>query len=210
MKNESIADKVFYQLENDILSGKYAVGEILTETRLSAEFQVSRTPIREALRRLEQDHIIQESGKGIVILGVSKKTLCDIYDIRMRIEGLATRWAAENISKEDLDRLCDIVELQEFYTEKEKSDEIKNADSSFHEIIYKCSNSEPLNDILGMLHKKIQRFRKISIEDKNRAACAVKEHKEIYLAIAKGDASEAERFAVLHIKNAKESMLKII
>ena len=63
-KTISLADQVFDHLENDILSGKYQRGEILTESKLSTELGVSRTPIREALRRLEQEHIIEESGKG--------------------------------------------------------------------------------------------------------------------------------------------------
>ncbi len=210
MKHESIADKVFLQLESDILSGKYAVGEILTETKLSTEFNVSRTPVREALRRLEQENLITESGKGVVILGVSKKDLSDIYDIRMRIEGLAARWAAENITNEQLEELSGVVDLQEFYTQKEKTNEIKNTDTSFHDIIYKCCNSDTLNDLLRMLHRKIQRFRKRSIEDNGRAMLAVNEHKLIYEALANHDGDEAERLTIEHIKNAKEHLLDII
>ena len=209
MKHESIADKVFIQLESDILSGKYAVGEVLTEIKLSEEFKVSRTPIREALRRLEQENLISESGKGVVILGLSKKDLSDIYEIRMRIEGLAARWAAENISDEQLEELSGVLDLQEFYTEKEKTNEIKNTDSSFHDIIYKCCKSDSLNDILCTLHKKIQIFRKRSIENKERAVLAVNEHRKIYEALKRHDGDEAERLTVEHIKNAKNNLLDV-
>lgn len=209
MKHESIADKVFMQLESDILSGKYTVGEVLTETKLSEDFDVSRTPIREAIRRLQQENLVEESGKGIVILGVSKQDLSDIYEIRMRIEGLASRWAAKNITDEQLEELTNVVDLQEFYTMKEKSNEIKNADTSFHDIIYKCSDSDTLNVILCMLHKKIQSFRKRSIENKDRAKMAVKEHRMILEALKKHDGDEAERLTIEHIKNAKENLLNI-
>ena len=74
-KTISLADQVFEHLESDILSGKYQRGEILTESKLSAQLGVSRTPIREALRRLEQEHIIEESGKGSVVIGISEKDL---------------------------------------------------------------------------------------------------------------------------------------
>ena len=80
-KTISLADQVFDHLENDILSGKYRRGEILTESKLSAELGVSRTPIREALRRLEQEHIIEESGKGSVVIGIKEKGLV-LYDIK--------------------------------------------------------------------------------------------------------------------------------
>ena len=103
VKNEvtdkySLRGRVFHRIREDILSGKYTPGEILTELKLVADLGVSRTPIREALRRLEQEHIIEISQKGILIIGVSKKDLKDILEIRIRIEGLAAAEAAKNIT----------------------------------------------------------------------------------------------------------------
>ena len=74
----SLADQVFERLETDILSGKYQKGEVLTEAKLSAELGVSRTPVREALRRLQAEHIIEEGAKGMVVMGISKKDLEDM------------------------------------------------------------------------------------------------------------------------------------
>ena len=210
MKNESLADKVFEQLESDILGGKYATGDIVTEIGLSNEFQVSRTPIREAIRRLEQENLVSESGKGIKILGISYKDLSDIYEIRMRIEGLAARFAAENITDEDLEKLSEVLDLQEFYTSKQKMNNVKDADSNFHDIIYRCCGSATLTDILGSLHRKIQMQRKSSLENKSRAVDAVKEHREIYEALKRRDADLAEALTVQHIKNAKENLKNIL
>ena len=210
MKNESLADKVFEQLEADILGGKYAAGEIVTEIGLSNEFQVSRTPIREAIRRLEQENLVSESGKGIKILGISYKDLSDIYEIRMRIEGLAARFAAEYITDDELEKLAEILDLQEFYTSKQKMNNVKDADSNFHDIIYHCCRSTTLTDILGSLHRKIQMQRKASLENKSRAVDAVKEHKEIYEALKRRDADLAEELTVRHIKNAKENLINIL
>ena len=81
-KTVSLADQVFEHIEADILSGKYARGEIITESRMSAELGVSRTPIREAFRRLSQEHLIEESGKGSVVIGITEKDLDDIFLIR--------------------------------------------------------------------------------------------------------------------------------
>ena len=210
MKNESLADKVFEQLESDILGGKYAAGDIVTEIGLSNEFQVSRTPIREAIRRLEQENLVSESGKGIKILGISYKDLSDIYEIRMRIEGLAARFAAKNITDEDLEKLSEVLDLQEFYTSKQKMNNVKDADSNFHDIIYRCCGSATLTDILGSLHRKIQMQRKSSLENKSRAVDAVKEHREIYEALKRRDADLAEALTVQHIKNAKENLKNIL
>ena len=93
-KTISLADQVFEHIENDILSGKYARGEIITEGKLSAELGVSRTPIREALRRLSQEHLIEESGKGSVVIGISEKDLDDIVLVRKHLECLAVSMAA--------------------------------------------------------------------------------------------------------------------
>ena len=85
-KSVSLADQIFDRLENDIIQGTYAKGEILTELRLVEQLGVSRTPIREALRRLEQERLIKDSGKGSVVLGI---TLEDLEDI-MNIPGIKT------------------------------------------------------------------------------------------------------------------------
>ena len=86
-KSISIADQIFEQLEHDILIGKYQRGEILTELKLCQSLGVSRTPIREALRRLEQEHIIEETSRGAVVIGISREDLFDMYEIRMHVEG---------------------------------------------------------------------------------------------------------------------------
>ena len=101
----SLAEQVFDRLENEILSGKFPRGTILTEMNLVTELGVSRTPIREAIHRLEQEHIIETTTKGIVILGVTKKDLRDIFEIRLRIEGLASAEAAKRITPEELAEL---------------------------------------------------------------------------------------------------------
>ena len=88
-RTASLADQVFEKLEDDIVYGVYKRGEILTELKLAEALGVSRTPIREALRRLEQERMIEDSGKGSIVLGITKEDLLDIMDIRIRIEGLA-------------------------------------------------------------------------------------------------------------------------
>ena len=77
----SLSDSVFKEIEGNILSGKFAVGTLLTETALSKSLEVSRTPIREAIKRLEQENLVKETAKGHVVVGVNTKDLEDIYDI---------------------------------------------------------------------------------------------------------------------------------
>jgi DNA-binding GntR family transcriptional regulator len=198
----SLAEQVFDRLETDILSGKYQPGELLTELKLVGDLGVSRTPIREALRRLEQEHIIEVSQKGILIIGVSRKDLDDILAIRMRIEGLAAYMAAKNITDEQLAELRDTIELQEFYVPKHDADHINVMDSRFHQLIYRFSGSTALYDTLMPLHKKVLKYRKASVENEVRSAYSSQEHRAIFEAIAAHDAVLAEKCMKDHIVNA--------
>ncbi len=202
-KTISLADQVFEHLESDILSGKYSRGEILTESHLSAELGVSRTPIREALRRLEQEHIIEETGKGSRVIGITEKDLEDIYLIRIQLEGMVASLAAKNYQNEEqLAKLKEALELQEFYLNKKDPDQIKHMDNRFHNRLYELSGSMVFYDTLLPLHKKVQKYRKASVESNSRAAASVEEHRKIYEAVAAGDSDLAYKYASLHAENA--------
>ncbi|MEE1053216.1 MAG: GntR family transcriptional regulator [Acutalibacteraceae bacterium] len=207
-KTISLADQVFEHLENDILSGKYSRGESLTESKLSAELGVSRTPIREALRRLEQEHLIEESPKGMVVVGISEKDLEDIFMIRSALEGKAAALAAKNHTDEQLATIREALEFQEFYLEKHDPDRIKSMDSLFHETIFKMSGSSTFYDVLVPLHKKILKYRRASVSNTSRAAASVAEHRAIYEAIAKRDSNLAEELIIEHLNNAYNHMVK--
>ena len=208
-KIHSLADQVFEQLEQNILSGEYKKGEVFTEMHLSKELGVSRTPIREALRRLEQEYLIELSTKGAKIIGISKKEILDMYEVRIRIEGIASKLAAEVISEEGKKELCDLVELQEFYTQKKNVDGIKDIDSEFHDAVYRHSGSTVFYEILNSLHKKVVKYRKASIQNNERSYQSVKEHRAICDAIVSGDSLLAEKLTIEHIKNARESIMKV-
>lgn len=207
-KTLSLAEQVFDRLETDILCGTYQRGEVLTELKLVSDLGVSRTPIREALRRLEQEHLVELSSKGILIVGVTDKDLADIYAIRLRIEGMASREAAVNISEEDLNELRETIELQEFYVTKKNPESIRGMDSKFHQLIYRFSGSSVLYDTLMPLHNKTQKYRKKSVENESRAAQSASEHRAIYEAIAARDADLAEKLTLTHIENARIHMQK--
>ncbi len=201
-KTVSLADQVFEHLETDILSGKYSRGEILTESKLSAELGVSRTPIREALRRLEQEHIIEESGKGSVVIGITENDLVDIFLIREKLECMAASLAAERCTEAQLAELKETLEFQEFYLSKQDAEHIKTMDNKFHKTLYKLTGSMTFFDTLVPLHKKIQKYRRASVESKSRAAASVEEHRKIYEAIAAKDSKLASKYAKEHVENA--------
>ena len=196
-KTVSIADQVFEILERDILTGAYARGEVLTETKLSEKLGVSRTPIREALRRLEQERLV----------GLDRRDIDDIYEIRARVEGLAARRAAERANGEQLEQLKHILDMQEFFTLKEDSASIIDADNRFHDMIYRISGSLVLYDTLSPLHRKIVKYRRVSVGDSARARESFAEHKAIYEAIAGHDPDRAEEVLLRHTVNARNSIM---
>lgn len=208
-KNISIADQIFEQLERDILSGKYPRSTVLSELGLSKELGVSRTPVREAIRRLEQEDILEECGKGMIVVGITPEDMQDMFEIRLAIEGEAARRAAVNISDEQLGRMREILDLQRFYSEKEgenSSDQIKNMDSQFHEILYLASDSRPYIRTLLPLHKRMMKMRKASVSKHSRAMRSLEEHEAIYEALLRHDADAAEKAVLVHSRNARERM----
>lgn len=207
-KSVSLATQVFEKLEEDIILGVYPRGEILTEMKLVEQLGVSRTPIREALRRLEQERLIEESGKGSVVLGITLEDLVDLMDIRQRIEGLAAYYATKNLTQEGSKELQHISELQDFYFAKQDTENLRKMDDKFHNTIYNLANRPVLRDALIPLHRKSQRYRKISIEDKGRLSSSILEHKAICNAIISGDADLAAELVTAHIQRAKENMIE--
>ena len=205
----SRADIVFDTLENEIISGVIAPGSILSEQKISEQLGVSRTPVREALNRLKQAELVRDGKKGIAVVGISKQDIEDIYEIRLRLEGIATARCADIITDKQLAHLKEIIHMEAFYAERGTSDEIKDSDGKFHEFIYEhCGSNIFCLTLLG-LHKKILKYRKLSVQNPSRARVALEEHQTIYEALAAHDADRAHQAAIAHVKNAKQHVLQV-
>ena len=207
-KSTSLADQVFDKLENDIIQGVYLKGEILTELKLVEQLGVSRTPIRDALRRLEQERLIADTGKGSLVLGITDDDLLDIMNIRERVEGLVAYYAAINITPEGAAELKHLTDLQDFYFSKHDAEHLRQVDDQFHDAICRLSNRTVISDTLTPLHRKTRRYRRIAMEDWDRTTQTTKEHFAIYQAIVTGDAPLAKKLMKEHILHAKEHMIK--
>ena len=202
----SLEEKVYSTLEEEILSGKLKRGEQLREIALSRRLNASRTPIRGALHRLAEDGLIEIcANRGATVVGVTPQDIEDIYAVRMRLEGLAARLAAERMSEEDKEELISTVELSEFYLQKGNEARGGELDSEFHSIIFKASGSRHLCKILSDLHKNIKAYRKLSLSHAKRAERSVAEHRGILNAIIAGNSDEAERLTVVHIQAALDN-----
>ena len=206
-KLTSLADIVYEQVERDILGGVYRRGDVLTELRLSEQLQVSRTPVREALRRLEQDDLVESRGKSIVVVGITEEDLTDILEMRSLLEGVATAKCCRRVTPAELTELDEILALQEFYVSRGMTDKVLESDSRFHETIYAACGSRTFAKQLTALNKKLQRYRKMSVAVNTRAAASASEHRDIFNALAARDAALAEQLAVKHVVMAESNIL---
>ena len=211
MKNQtSISDMVFGQIEAEILSGVFKKGDYISENKLAERFNVSRTPVREAIKRLEQEDLIEyENCKTVRVLGVTKDDVLSVYDIRLLIEGDAMVKAAFNMTDEDYLDLSQTIDLQEFYTLKADADKVKDADTNFHTKLYKLIKSPVYFTVLSELHKKIQQFRKVSQSNNGRGESSIKEHRAILDAMRKKECDLIKTLTKQHVQNARDNIVSI-
>lgn len=204
---KSLRGQVFDKIRSDILNGKYKRGEELVESSIGKELGISRTPVREAIRQLELEGLVQlVPNKGAFVTGISEKDVRDIYLIRARLEGLAARMAAKNITPELLDAMEETVVLSEYHAKKEHYEQVCEMDSKFHKLLYKASGSRILEHTLTDFHQYVQRVRMASIMQKRRMEKSNDEHDAILTAIREHDEEKAELVATRHISNTVENL----
>jgi DNA-binding GntR family transcriptional regulator len=203
----SLRGRVFNHIREDILSGRYLQNEELKEQAIGNELGVSRTPVREALRQLELEGLVNIiPNKGAYVTGISQKDIHDIYIIRSYLEGLCARWACDCITEQQIEQLDEIIYLSQFHASKNHSEQVVELDNKFHEVIYEASNSKILEHVLSDFHHYVQRIRKITLADPKRAEHSNEEHKAILDAIKKRDGELAEKLAHDHIEKTIENI----
>ena len=204
----SLRGRVFTKIRDDILNGVYKEHEELKEARIGKELGVSRTPVREALRQLELEGLVQIiPNRGAFVTGISAKDVRDIYMIRSRLEGLCARWACEHITREQLEAMEENVYLAEFHAGKGHMEQMAELDNQFHHTLYRACDSKMLEPLLNDYHEYLLRVRKKALSSIDRGTASNKEHRSIMEAIRAGNADLAERLASEHMKNAYANMV---
>ncbi|MCX7883999.1 MAG: GntR family transcriptional regulator [Caloramator sp.] len=205
----SLRGRVYNILRENILNGKYKPGENLIELKLAKELHVSRTPIREAIRQLELEGLVESiPNKGVIVKGITKKDMEDIYRIRVVLEGLAARWAIEQITDDKIKEMKDLYELMEFYTAKNDIDQIADLNTKFHDIIFSSTNSSILQHILRDFQFYVKWARHESLSTPGRKEQALKEHLNILKAFQDRDAEAAVKHLTIHVENSSKNVLK--
>lgn len=207
MAGESLREKVFERIREDILKGRYKKGDELVECTIGKELGVSRTPVREAIRQLELQGLVQLiPNKGAFVTGISQKDVLDMYLIRAKLEGLCAALAAENASKEQIEKMEEAVYLSDFHAERGNYQQVCEQDGKFHELLYEASKSRILEHTLSNFHQYLKRVRMASVKFRMRVRPSNSEHRKILEAIREGDGKRAEEAAYTHIQNTMENL----
>jgi len=203
----SLRGRIYDSIRNDILNGRYAQNTELKETAIGSELGVSRTPVREALRQLELEGLVTIiPNRGAYVNRITAKDVEDIYTIRSMLEGLCARWATENITEDQLDKIEETLCLSEYHTQKENYEKLYELDSLFHEQLYAASNSRILKHVLSDFHDYVKNVRRVTIASQTRSVKSTEEHRAIFEAIRAKNPDKAEKLAKQHIKRTIESI----
>ncbi|MGH3661167.1 MAG: GntR family transcriptional regulator [Micromonosporaceae bacterium] len=198
----------YERLQQAILVGELAPGQQLVETTLAQTYEVSRTPIREALTRLEQDGLVVRSSRGLVVRERSPEEILDIYETRIVLEATAARVAAARRTQIDvitLKRIADRLERLESRDE----DEMADANREFHRAVWRASHNETLADLLTRLDLHLARYPATTLSQPGRWEEANHEHRSIIEAIDKQDGTLAAELAATHFTKARDLRLAL-
>jgi DNA-binding GntR family transcriptional regulator len=205
----SMSEKVYQRIKSDILENKLKPGEKLIEENLATEFNVSRTPVREALKQLDQDGLITYyPRRGSVVSQISMKDAQELYEIREVLEGLAIRRICMEVNSHNIKILENIIINMDKAIESNDYSSMEKLHRNWTEATLEMTNNELLKSYLLSVTKNLGRLRKISLYRPVQSIDAYKETKDIYNAIANNDPDESERLAKLHVRNARNRFEK--
>ena len=206
-----LRDVVFNTLRQAILRGEFKPGERLMEIQLANKLGVSRTPIREAIRMLEQEGLaVTIPRKGAEVAKMTEKDMEDVLQIRLSLEALAVRLSCENITPAALQELKVAMEDFEEKTKSGQFVEMAKADVKFHEILYKASNNPKLQQLLSNLREQMYRYRVEYLKDAAIYPRLIEEHHRMYDALKEKDQKQAVAYVEKHLHNQAEAVKKII
>ena len=203
-----LREVVYETLREAIRNGALTPGERLMEIQLAEELGVSRTPVREAIRKLELERfVVMLPRRGTYVANLSLKDINEVFEIRAALDGLAAGLAAERITEEELEQMERLLVEIADCIEQHNNQKIVEADEAFHDILYRASRNERLVGIICNLREQFTRFRSVSINYPGRLQNTLEEHRQLVEAIAQRNPEAAQQKAREHIENAEQTLL---
>jgi len=205
---ELLSQKVYRALKTEIIKGSLKPGTKLSEGKIAKQMEVSRTPIREALRELAAEGFVKISpNQGVVVSNASVEDVQEVLQIRGVLEGLAARLATKTINEEEIKELEKYQKRMEHYTNKDDVLAFSEIDAEFHELILNICGNNRLIQIRKNLSDQAHRYRIRSLSIPGRLKYSLKEHQEIVEALKRKNPEHADRLSQKHIENVLANIL---
>lgn len=199
----------YERLRNAIRDGLLEPGTPLVELRLAELCNVSRTPIREALTRLEQDGLVERGDRGYIVRVRSPEEILDIYEVRIVLETLAARLAAENRRPVDILHVNRAMAAYEAAPQDADPSAWADLNRGFHEAIWRASHSVALLDILDRLSTHLLRYPATTLTSSGRLEESIREHRDLAEAIVAGNPDLAAAVSTAHFTKARDIRLRL-
>lgn len=205
INNAPLYNSLLGKLQKDILTGELKPGEKLTEQNLCKLYGVSRTPVREALRQLETDGLVENIlNRGAFVVGMTEQDYEDMFELRKVYEIQAVKWAVERITEEEMDKLEETFEFMEFYTLRNDIEKMLTINAGFHQVIYEASHNRMLVKQLSSYQNFLKYKGMESVYDDNYLQTVLEEHRAIFKAFKDRDVKAGALAMEIHINRAKE------
>lgn len=200
----SLTDEIADIVRERILKGEYEIGEKIKENQIASELRVSRTPIREAFKLLENEGLIDYiPNRGCFAKGFTKQDVEDIYAVREALEEMAVRWAVARISENEIDEMEEQCDLMEFYTRKKDKKKVMEMNTSFHEVIYGSAKSRFLAQVLRSYKDYIDKTRKSVFYEQSYLEAILQEHRAILEGIRERNEEKAVAAMARHLERSQ-------
>ena len=206
-----LKDLVYLELKHKILTGEIVSQTRLMEIDLSEKMNVSRTPIREAIKKLSDDGLVKiVPRRGAYVANISIKDMLDVFEVREDMEGFAAKLAAQRINDEEKEELRKIAtEYDEALAKAEDKEGIIELDEKFHNFIVSCCGNDTLSELVKYVQELSLRFRYLYYNDYSLYESTAEKHHRIMDAISNGRADEARKEADAHVKSLKEFVFEL-
>ncbi len=201
----TLTDEIADIVRDRILKGEYYIGEKIKETAISSELNVSRTPIREAFKQLNEEGLLDYiPNRGCFAKGFTRRDVTDIYTVREALEKIAVTWACERITDEEIEKLEEQFDLMEFYTMKKDTRKTLELNSAFHGVIYKAAGSRFLAHVLNSYKEYLDKTRKSVSYSTEFLEEIQKEHRELFEAIRDRSVDRSVQAIQNHLEGSRK------
>lgn len=203
--HKPLRETVYDQIRKNILKGELVPGTRLMEIEIAETMMVSRTPIREAIRKLEREGlVVMEGRRGAYVASMSLSDMLDILELRSNLEGFAASLAAERMTEEQMEQLYGICKGFEEALKNNNTEKMVEKDTEFHNLLFESTGNKRLVEIVKSLQELVYRFRYLYFKEFKRAELMPAEHLKIYTAIKARDGEAARVAAGKHISVLRE------